>query len=59
MSSSEGCRSCIAELEHCHGTLVLHRDGSVECTDPECRHADDGHDSVVPCDEIAPPCSCA
>jgi hypothetical protein len=23
-------------LDHCHGTLVVHRDRSLECTDPGC-----------------------
>jgi hypothetical protein len=23
-------------LDHCHGTLVVHRDRTLECTDPAC-----------------------
>jgi serine phosphatase RsbU (regulator of sigma subunit) len=30
------CPDCAAELDHCHGVLVLHSDGIVECTDPDC-----------------------
>jgi hypothetical protein len=27
-------------LDHCHGTLIVHRDRSVECTDPGCELPD-------------------
>jgi hypothetical protein len=30
------CPECIEDLDHCHGALVLHGDGTVECVDPEC-----------------------
>jgi hypothetical protein len=36
------CPECGEDLDHCHGALVLHGDGTVECFDPECH--DLGHD---------------
>jgi hypothetical protein len=27
-------------LDHCHGTLIVHRDHSVECTDQSCELSD-------------------
>ena len=30
------CPDCGLELDHCHGTLVVHRDRSMDCTDPGC-----------------------
>lgn len=44
--------------EHCHGTLVLHADGSVECEHAEACGLDElQHELWVACDEIG--CSCA
>jgi hypothetical protein len=42
------CPNCIAGLDHCHGVLVLHSDGTVECTDPDCLDPGlDRHDLVM------------
>jgi hypothetical protein len=30
------CPDCAGGLDHCHGTLVLQTDGTVECTDGAC-----------------------
>lgn len=30
------CESCTGDLIHCHGTLVIHADGTTECTDDGC-----------------------
>lgn len=52
------CPGCTSELDHCHGTLVLHGSGAVECTEPSCaelvlvRHV-----LVVECHEMS--CRCA
>jgi hypothetical protein len=35
-----GCADCTADVDHCHGTLVAHGDGSVDCTDAGCGGAD-------------------
>lgn len=61
---STRCPDCHAEADHCHGTLVRHADGTVECTDPTCDELGVGrHDLVVVCavtdDEAQPDgCSC-
>ena len=45
-------------LEHCHGTLVRHRDGAAECTDPDCRApGPERHELVVACVVLAA-CGC-
>jgi len=30
------CVQCANDLDHCHGTLVLHMDGLTECSDHRC-----------------------
>jgi hypothetical protein len=48
---------CADRLEHCHGTLVLHADGTVECDEQAVCGADDTlHDLWVTCDELR--CGC-
>jgi hypothetical protein len=32
------CRECDDDLEHCHGTAIMHADFSYDCSeDPDCR----------------------
>nr|WP_068279599.1 hypothetical protein [Aldersonia kunmingensis] len=52
------CHGCTSEIEHCHGTLVVHVDRA-ECTDPGCAdlHAD-RHTFVVECFDVAGGCAC-
>lgn len=53
------CISCSAGLDHCHGTLVLHTDDVVECTEPGCRDYDRiRHTLTLTCDEIPGGCHC-
>ena len=34
----EACAGCEQDLEHCHGTAILHLDGAADCSDdPDCR----------------------
>ncbi|MCU1491522.1 MAG: hypothetical protein JWM85_2927 [Acidimicrobiaceae bacterium] len=34
----ELCLECDRDLEHCHGTAIVHLDGFSECSeDPDCR----------------------
>ena len=48
---------CAADLAHCHGTLVLHADGSVECDHVDVCDADElQHELWVACDELG--CGC-
>ena len=35
---TEACAECQEDLEHCHGTAILHVDGAADCSDdPDCR----------------------
>lgn len=46
-----------ADLARCHGTLVLHADGSVECDEQDACGADElQHELWVACDELG--CGC-
>jgi len=37
MSSCPDCGLDVElEIDHCHGTLIVHRDRALECTDPAC-----------------------
>lgn len=50
------CRDCDQQLWHCHGTLVLHPDGSAECTDPGCPDPRSPHSFRIDCTEISAAC---
>lgn len=53
------CTSCDSALDHCHGTLIVHTDWSVECTDG-CFDSDRSrHSFIVDCFDIAGGCGCA
>jgi hypothetical protein len=53
------CAACRDDLAHCHGTLVRHADGTVECTDDGCPGTDAGlHDLRVVCEISDHGCSC-
>ncbi|NLG55618.1 MAG: hypothetical protein GX542_08220 [Rhodococcus sp.] len=53
------CRDCAADIDHCHGTLIEHRDALAECTDPQCVSlAGDRHRLVTACAELDD-CGCA
>lgn len=57
---SAECADRMAELDHCHGTLVEHHDGSVDCTDDGCADlAMLRHELVISCAELAGGCGCA
>jgi hypothetical protein len=44
------CRTCAGGLDHCHGTLVVHVDGALECTEPYCEDTDQvRHGLVIDC----------
>jgi len=54
------CSDCSTELDHCHGSLVVHLDATVECTEPGCvdlhlvRHTL----AVVRCEDVDGACPC-
>ncbi|AYF73070.1 hypothetical protein D7D52_03405 [Nocardia yunnanensis] len=54
------CALCESALDHCHGTLIAHAAGTVECTDSDC--FDTGrarHLFVADCGDVAGGCTCA
>lgn len=52
------CPTCTADDHHCHGTLVLHADGSVHCDEAAaCEGREDLHDWWLPCTDLD--CGCA
>jgi hypothetical protein len=54
---NEECAACVCGLDHCHGSLVAHVDGDVECTEPDCPDTDDiRHDMVIDCAGTLPGC---
>jgi hypothetical protein len=55
---SAPCPECERQAEHCHGTLVRHADGHLECTDPACSVlGGDRHGLVVACADLSG-CAC-
>jgi hypothetical protein len=53
------CPSCISDLDHCHGTLVVHLDEVVECTEPRCVDPDRlRHQLIIDCQQIDGGCDC-
>jgi hypothetical protein len=56
---SAACPYCAAQADHCHGTLVRHADGTVECTDVTCLElGDERHGLVVVCEVQPDGCTC-
>ena len=57
-SASAACRTCTTGHRHCHGTLVLHADGTAHCDDAHrCEAREDLHEWWVPCTDLG--CGCA
>ncbi|MFF0281567.1 hypothetical protein ACFYSW_14735 [Rhodococcus aetherivorans] len=53
------CRACRSDLDHCHGTLVVHATVPVECTEPDCFDTSRvRHMLVVDCSDLAHGCGC-
>jgi hypothetical protein len=52
------CRSCENDLDHCHGTLIAHEDGTTECTGA-CADGDPArHRLRLTCDGVDGGCGC-
>lgn len=54
-----GHQCCGRDVRHCHGTHVVHLDGTEECTEPGCDVPGEGHVHLVTCLVVEPPCRCA
>ncbi|MPY82781.1 MAG: hypothetical protein GEV00_05540 [Actinophytocola sp.] len=53
------CTGCVDELDHCHGVLVEHHDGEIECTDSGCAAFDPArHAFAQGCDDVLSGCDC-
>lgn len=53
------CVSCDGDLDHCHGTLIVHLDGLVECTETGCGSLDElRHTLIVECRVVDGGCEC-
>jgi hypothetical protein len=53
----KACAGCEQDLEHCHGTAILHPDGLADCSDdPDCRLTAELHLFVLACHEAD--CGC-
>jgi len=53
------CSQCNHDLDHCHGTLVIHAGTQVDCTDPDCVDLEIvRHPLVLECTELDGGCSC-
>lgn len=59
VDTNTSCADCAGGLDHCHGTMIAHRDGATECTEPNCVPADlVRHALVVDCSEVDGGCAC-
>ena len=54
------CGECTTGLDHCHGTLVIHLDGTIECTEPWCadEHGTRHLLARLTCIEVDGDCTC-
>ena len=53
------CASCTSDLDHCHGTLVVHPEGPVECTELLCVELDrERHLLIIDCQLVEGGCQC-
>lgn len=55
--SQRPCRDCVRELSHCHGSLIVHRDGALECTEADCVQVHFAvHELVLECAQLGDCC---
>ncbi len=49
----KACAGCEQDLEHCHGTAILHVDSIADCSeDPDCRLTAELHLFMISCAEV-------
>ena len=56
--TGHGCADCTSDLAHCHGTWLLHEDGTAACTDDGCGLDADAHVWEGRCTDVADGCGC-
>lgn len=56
---SSQCRDCVAEVEHCHGTVIHHSRYRTECTEPGCETPEVVHAFSIDCDAVGCTCDAA
>jgi hypothetical protein len=50
-----GCNDCDQDLDHCHDVLLVHGDGTTECSSgPGCEGRRETHIWLVLVDEVLP-----
>jgi hypothetical protein len=61
MSSCADCSGDVGPyLDHCHGTLIVHSDRSLECTDTACQLPELlRHDLIIDCMAVVGDCCIA
>lgn len=53
------CVGCADDLDHCHGTLIIHTTGLTECTGHECVDLElIRHTLIVDCESVLAGCLC-
>jgi hypothetical protein len=51
------CPDCGLDVDHCHGTLILHTDRTVDCTDAACQLPELlRHDFIIDCIDVVGGC---
>ncbi|MGB8404203.1 MAG: hypothetical protein WCE30_09080 [Mycobacterium sp.] len=53
---STTCRQCGDDLQHCHGTVIIHAGQAAECTDEDCVTPEAEHLFRIDCDTVG--CAC-
>ncbi|MFZ2172546.1 MAG: hypothetical protein WAW17_00660 [Rhodococcus sp. (in: high G+C Gram-positive bacteria)] len=54
------CGRCEADIDHCHGTLIVHVLRPSECTDDTCIElAEVRHGLIIGCEDIVGGCGCS
>lgn len=60
MTSATTCVWCTGAWGHCHGVLIRHGAGDLECmADVRCLCIEDAHDEIVECSAVVTTCGCA
>ena len=58
MTTAIDCRDCSDDTDHCHDTLIVHLDQTIECSGRDCVATTLAHMHVTPCNELSPACRC-